>query len=213
MPGNKPGEALRSTCYAERMVEPAALLHVSYADYVTAEATASAKHEWLNGVVYAMSGGTAAHAGLAATLARLLGNQLVGQRCRIFSSDLRVRILATGLSTYPDLSVVCGKLARDPDSETAITNPTLLVEILSDSSEAYDRGEKFAHYRRIPSLQEYVLVGQRAPFVEVYRRNEAQQWVLVAEARAGEQASLVSIGCTLVVDELYADPLAEEANG
>lgn len=92
-----------------------------------------------------------------------------------------------------------------------MTNPTVLVEVLSDSTEAYDRGEKFAHYRRIPSLREYVLVGQAKPLIEVFRKNEASQWVLVAEAGAGEQAALESIGCVLKVDEVYTDPLAEPA--
>ena len=116
---------------------------------------------------------------------------------------------ATRMSTYPDVSVVCGRLERDPDSATAVTNPTVLVEVLSDSTEAYDRGEKFAHYRRIPSLREYVLVAQDPPLIEVFRKNEAGQWVLVAEAGPGQQAVLESIGCALGVDEAYADPLAE----
>ena len=123
-------------------------------------------------------------------------------------SDLKIRVLATKLSTYPDLSVVCGHLERDPDSSTAVTNPTVLVEVLSDSTEAHDRGERFAQYRRIPSLREYVLVAQTKPLIEVRRKNEAGLSVLVAEAGAGEQASLESVGCVLRVDEVYADPLA-----
>jgi Uma2 family endonuclease len=118
-------------------------------------------------------------------------------------------VLATNLGTYADISVVCGQLERDPDSHTAVTNPTVLVEVLSDSTEAYHRGEKFAHYRRIPSLREYVIVGQSKPLIEVHRKNEAGLWVLVAEAGAGEQATLESIGCVLNVDEVYLDPLAE----
>ncbi len=90
-----------------------------------------------------------------------------------------------------------------------MTNPTVLVEVLSDSTEAYDRGEKFAHYRRIPSLREYGLVGQTTPLIEVHRKNEAGLWVVVAEACAGGEATLESVGRVLVVDEVYADPLAE----
>lgn len=192
-----------------RMGQPAPEPYVSYAEYVAAEEKSLTRHEWIDGVIYDMSGGTPDHAGLGATIGRLLGNQLAGKRCRVFTSDLRIRVAATRMSTYPDVSVVCGRLERDPDSATAVTNPTVLVEVLSDSTEAYDRGEKFAHYRRIPSLREYVLVAQDPPLIEVFRKNEAGQWVLVAEAGPGQQAVLESIGCALGVDEAYADPLAE----
>lgn len=191
------------------MGDPAPKPRVSYAEYIELEEKSPARHEWLDGVIYDMAGGTPDHAGLALTVGRLLGNQLEGKRCRVFSSDLKIRVLATNLGTYADISVVCGQLERDPDSNTAVTNPTVLVEVLSDSTEAYDRGEKFAHYRRIPSLREYVLVGQSKPLIEVHRKNEAGLWVLVAEAGAGEQAALESIGCALSVDEVYLDPLAE----
>lgn len=190
------------------MGEPAVQPYVSYADYLELEAKSATKHEWLDGVVYDMAGGTPDHARISLNVGRLLGNQLLGKRCCAFSSDLKIRVLATGLGTYPDLSVVCGHLEHDPESDTAITNPTVLVEVLSDSTEAYDRGEKFAHYRRIPSLREYVLVGQKTPLIEVFRKNEAGLWVLVAEAGAGEAAALESVGCTLAVDDVYADPLA-----
>lgn len=191
------------------MGEPAPKPRVSYAEYVALEEKSPTRHEWLDGVIYDMAGGTPDHAGLALTVGRLLGNQLEGKRCRVFSSDLVIRVLATNLGTYADISVVCGQLERDPDSNTAVTNPTVLVEVLSDSTEAYDRGEKFAHYRRIPSLREYVLVGQTKRLIEVHRKNEAGLWVLVAEAGAGEQATLESIGCVLNVDDVYLDPLAE----
>jgi Uma2 family endonuclease len=91
-----------------------------------------------------------------------------------------------------------------------VTNPTLLVEVLSDSSEAYDRGEKFAHYRRVPSLREYVLVSHITSCIEVWRHNESNRWELAQEACSGEHAELASIGCTLSVDEVYADPLAKQ---
>ena len=191
------------------MGQPAPEPYVSYAEYVAAEEGSVTRHEWIDGVIYDMSGGTPHHAGLASTIARLLGNQLAGKRCRVFTSDLRIRVAATRMSTYPDVSVVCGRLERDPDSTTAVTNPTVLVEVLSDSTEAYDRGEKFAHYRRIPSLREYVLVAQDPPLIEVFRKNEASQWVLVAEAGPGQRVTLESIECALSVDEVYTNPLAE----
>jgi Uma2 family endonuclease len=187
--------------------------YVSYADYLAMEEKSLTKHEWLDGVVYdmealGMAGGTTDHAGIALAVGGILREQLRGKRCRAFSSDLRVRIAQTGLTTYPDISVVCGKLLLAADDPRAATNPTVIVEVLSDSSEAYDRGKKFGHYRRIPSLREYVLVAQSEPRIEVWRKSEVGQWVLAQEAGAGEKAELASIGCTLAVDEVYEDPLA-----
>ncbi len=192
------------------MADPAELLNTSHAEYVALEETSTTKHEWLDGVVYDMAGGTPGHAALSMAVGAALVACLRGKRCRVYSADLRVRVLATGLSTYPDASVVCGKLETDPDDKNAAVNPKVLVEILSDSSEAYDRGEKFAHYRRIPSLEEYVLVSQREPLIEVFRKNEAGKWVLAEEVRVGESAALASVGATLSVDEIYADPLRDE---
>ena len=190
------------------MGHPALQPYISYAEYLASEETSATKHEWLDGAIFDMAGGTIEHAALAASVIGLLSAQLAGKRCRIFSSDLRVRVLETGLSTYPDVSVVCGHIERDQVSpSTAILNPTVIVEVLSDATEAYDRGEKFAHYRRIPSLKEYALIGQNAPMIEVFRKNDAGFWVLVAEARKGESATLESIGCSLAVDHVYADPL------
>ena len=190
--------------------------YVPYQEYLALEEKSPTKHEWLDGVIFdmeahGMAGGTPNHAGLAAAVTLLLGLQLRGKPCRVFSSDLKVRVLATGLATYPDLTVVCSKLETDPQDANAVTNPTLLVEVLSDSSEAYDRGEKFAHYRRLPSLREYVLVSHLTPRIEVWRRNESSRWELAQEACVGEQAELASVACALPVDEVYADPLAHQA--
>lgn len=189
------------------MTEPAEKLAMTYADYAAAEAVNATKHEWLNGEVFAMAGGTPDHAGLAASVIGELRLVLRGRPCRVFSSDLRVKVQATSLATYPDASVVWTKLETDREDPQAVVNPVVLVEVLSDSSEAYDRGEKFAHYRRIPSLQEYVMVSQHDPRIEVHRRNEAGRWELY-EAGAGESVELASIGCRLNVDDIYRDPLA-----
>ena len=128
----------------------------------------------------------------------------------MLSSDVRVRSKATGLSTYPDVTVVCQSVEVDPDDPHGVMNPTLIVEVLSDSTEAYDRGAKAAHYRRIASLREYVLVAQGEPVIEVYRRNERDNWELFTEARHGQLAELTSCGEPIVldVDEIYRDPLA-----
>lgn len=192
---------------------PAAKPRVSYAEYLAAEEKSTVKHEWLDGVVYdleaqRMAGGTPERAALTAAVTAMLVVQLHGKPCRVFSSDLRVRIAATGLSTYADAAVVCTKLETSGEDKNAVTNPVLVVEVLSDSTEAYDRGEKFAHYRRIPALQEYVLVSQHEPRIEVWHRNERGRWELAQEAGPGEVATLASIGGGLAVDEVYVDPLA-----
>jgi Uma2 family endonuclease len=196
------------------MAAPAPTPFVSHAAYLALEEKSLVRDAWLDGVIYDMEAlgltrGSIAHAGLIAAVIGDLGNQLEGKRCRVFSSDLRLRVLATGLATYPDVSVVSTRPEADPEDRNALTNPTVLVEVLSDASEAYDRGEKFAHYRCIPSLREYVLVSQRRPLIEVHRKNAEGQWVLAAEATAGQVARLASIGCSLSVDEVYEDPLRE----
>jgi Uma2 family endonuclease len=118
-----------------------------------------------------------------------------------------VRVEATGLTTYPDASVVCGQLETSAQDPNAIVNPVVLIEVLSESTESYDRGAKAAHYRRIPSLREYVLVAQHEPLVEVYRRNEQGRFELF-EARPGEPLELSSVGAALDVRALYENPLA-----
>lgn len=178
---------------------------MTYAEYLAFERTAETKHEYVNGEVYAMSGGTPEHARLAANLIRQLGNALASRPCAVFTSDARVYVRATGRSTYPDLSVVCGPIERDPKDPDAITNPTVVVEVLSPTSEASDRGDKFAHYRRMPSLQEYVLVGQDAQRIEVFRR-AGEGWMYF-EAGPGARVELTSLGVGIDVDAVYRDPL------
>jgi Uma2 family endonuclease len=181
----------------------------SYADYVALEAESTIKHEFLDGVVYAMSGGTPEHGAIAAQIIGLLSAQLAGKRCRVFTSDVRVRVAATGLGTYPDISVVCGSLELDPEDAKGHTigNPCLIVEVLSPSTEDYDRGEKLAHYKRIASLSEVVLVAHDAQRIDVWRR-EGLRWASYG-FDTGATAELTSVGCTLAVDDVYRDPLAD----
>lgn len=180
---------------------------MTYLEYLTAEAASEVRHEFLNGEVWAMAGGTPEHAALAAALIAELASALRGKPCRVYTSDLRVRVLATGLSTYPDVSVVCGTVEMAREDPDAITNPVVVAEVLSDTTEAYDRGAKAAHYRRMTSLQEYVLVSQAEPLVEVYRRTEGGRWELL-EGRAGDVVELRSLGINLAVAAVYANPLA-----
>ena len=193
------------------MTDPAPKLTFTFAEYLQRERAGDTKHELLHGEIFAMAGGTPEHARLAMRVGSALGAQLLGRPCEVFSSDLLLRVLATGLATYPDLTVVCGKLERDPEDANTVVNPVVLIEVLSESTERYDRGEKFAHYRRIPSLKEYVLVSQHEPRIEVFQRNEdGTSWTLRV-AEASESARLTSIGCELVVDGVYANPLGDAA--
>ncbi len=190
--------------------EPVA--RVPYAEYLEREVHSENRHEFLRGEVYAMAGGTPEHSAIAAALAGELRAALRGKPCRVFSSDLRVHVPATGLTTYPDLSVVSGRLETHTDDPNAVTNPIVLFEVLSDSSEAYDRGPKASHYRKLSSLREYVVVSQREPRIEVMRRNDRGVWEL-HEAGAGESVELASLGVRLSVDAVYEDPLAPAVPG
>ena len=188
------------------MSRPAALSRMSYAEYLELERSSEVKHEYLRGEVFAMAGGTPEHARLAANIIGELTAALRGRPCSVFTSDARVRIEATDRATYPDVTVVCGRLEHAADDPDSITNPVVIVEVLSDATEAEDRGEKFAHYRRLASLREYLLVSQRARRLEVYRRRD-ERWLL-DEAGTGETLRLESIDVVLSVDEVYRDPLA-----
>jgi Uma2 family endonuclease len=165
------------------------------------------RHEYLDGAIYAMAGGSPEHAAVAVNVSTLLNVGLRGRPCRVHSSDLRVRISDTGLETYPDVTVVCGRAEVDPEDPNAIHNPIVLVEVTSPSTEDYDRGEKVEHYKRIASLREIVIVSHRERLVEVLRREDGGAWSR-HEARVGETVRLVSLGCELPVDEVYLDPLA-----
>jgi Uma2 family endonuclease len=137
----------------------------------------------------------------------LLSRELEGRPCRVLSSDVRVRVEATDLGTYPDASVVCGPVQTAGADAHAIVNPVLLVEVLSDSTEAYDRGQKASHYRRIPSLRAYLLVSQREPRLELQVHQTDGRWTLI-EAGAGERLALEPLGIGLDVDEVYREPSA-----
>ena len=179
---------------------PARLPWYSYDEYRWFEETTDAKHEYLDGQILAMAGGTPEHAALAAAVTVILGQQLAGGPCYPFSSDLRVR--ATGLATYPDVTVVCGPLERDVEDPHAAVNPTVLVEVTSESTEAYDRGEKFTHYPQIPSLREYVLVSHRERGIERRWRDPDGTWRSENVGRGGT-VELPSIGAALAVDAIY----------
>jgi Uma2 family endonuclease len=179
----------------------------SYAEYVILEESSSVRHEFADGEIYAMAGGTPTHAALAATIIRLVGAQLPFG-CRTYSSDLRVRVPETGLSTYPDVTVVCGHTIRATDDPVAVMNPVLVVEVTSPSSEDYDRGEKLTHYQRLTSVKEVLLVSHRRPALLLHRRGPDGGWSTI-EAVAGQTLELSSVGARLSVDDVYRDGLED----
>lgn len=185
------------------MGEAAATTFIDYDRYLAIERERDQKHEWFDGQVYAMAGGTLEHSAIAVRLSREI-LALIGEGgCQVFNSDAKIRVLATGLATYADAAVVCGPVERDPQDRNAMTNPAVVVEVLSDGTEAYDRGEKFRHYRQLPSLRDYVLVSQHEPHVEVYSRTHEGTWSLT-EAAAGESFRVTALDGAISVDHVYA---------
>lgn len=179
----------------------------TFDEYVRLEEEGSIKHEFLDGVVYAMAGGSPDHAAIAANIIGMLWNAVEGRPCRVFTADLRVRVVETGLGTYPDASVVCGSLELDPQDTKGHTavNPVALVEVLNPTTEDYDRGEKLGHYKRIPSLQEVMLVAHDERRVDLWRRTPSGWTQLIFPE--GEDVRLESLDCELAVEAVYRDPL------
>lgn len=198
--------------------------HHTFRDYLALEASGNVKHEFYAGEIYAMAGGTPTHAALQVAVPSLLFPQTRHGACRAHGADLRVRVLATGLATYPDVTVVCGPRELDPEDANTVVNPTLLVEVLSPSTAEYDRGgqavspeapgmtkargatgrlaTKLENYKLIPSLRQYVLVSSDERRIEVWTRDASDVWTLVTNL-PGDVAELPAIGARLPVDELY----------
>ena len=184
------------------MTTPAHNVDYSYGDYLALEASGNTKHEYLAGQIYGMAGGTPEHAALAAAVTGLLFPQLRGGRCRVHDSDLRVRIPATGLATYPHVTVVCGPRELHPEDENAVINPTLIVEVLSPGTAAYDRGDKFEHYKHFSTLRQYVLISHTERRIELWDRAGDGAWTKT-EHGDDDVADLASISARLSVAELY----------
>jgi Uma2 family endonuclease len=177
---------------------------VPYADYLTLEHASSQRHEFLRGDVWAMAGGTPEHGRLAMALGRVLAEALQGRPCVVYSSDVRLRVVETDRSTYADAFVVFGPDHRAPDDPDAITNPVLVAEVLSPSTERSDRGEKFAHYQRLGSMLVYVLVSPDSRRIEVFHR-QGVNWLLSIH-EAGAEVPIPALDVTFRVDEVYFDP-------
>ena len=180
--------------------------------YLALERTEEERHEYLDGCVYAMAGESPDHGRICVNLTRRLAAQLDGSGCEVFSKDLKVRCgplprpggSLQGLFAYPDLVVVCGALHFHDQARDVLLNPRVIVEVLSPSTEAFDRGEKFRRYRTwLPTLTDYILVAQDQPLVEHYHRHEEGTWTLHTLEGLQAQLHVSSIGCTVALDAVY----------
>lgn len=196
------------------MATAAPRLHYTYGDYLRHEAGSDDKHEYVAGLILAMAGGTLEYGALASAVIIGLGSGLRGRRCRVFDSDARVRVRASGNAYYPDASVVCGTLETDPEDPDAMLNPTVIVEVLSPSTAEYDQGDKLTDYQRIESLRHVVHVAHDERRIDVWTRTPSGSggaaWVK-ASFRGGNSLRLDAIDCALEVDDIYHDPLARES--
>jgi Uma2 family endonuclease len=184
-------------------VQSGRLHRYTYTDYVALEESSSTKHEYLAGEIYAMAGGSEEHSALAAEVLRALGNAVGERPCRVHTSDLRIYVEATGMATFPDGSLICGKLEQHPPSPRATAlNPMLLVEVTSDSSEEYDTSTKLESYQTIPSLKDYLIVSHRERRLTLHSRAADGTWLSRVAIRGGRLA-VSSLSTELLVDEIY----------
>jgi Uma2 family endonuclease len=185
------------------MSSAAAKIRLTPQQYLDAERRAVVKSEYYDGQAYAMSGASRRHNLIAINLSREISLQLRDRPCEVYVNDMRVRVSEEGPYTYPDLVVVCGDPRFQDGEFDTLLNPTVLVEILSPSTEAHDRGAKFAYFRRLDSLKEYVLVAQDRVLVERYTR-QGDDWLLTESIRLDESLRLTSIDCVVPLSEVYA---------
>jgi Uma2 family endonuclease len=176
---------------------------ISLLEYQNMDAASEVKNEYFRGEVFAMAGGTPEHSLICANFIREAGNSLKGKPCVVYTSDLRVKVDETGLYTYPDASIICGELLRDEFVSNTALNPTVIVEVLSDSTETYDRGKKSSHYRQIESLQELVLISQDRVSVECYVRKPLGHWLLRESLQLEDSLLLESVGVEIALREIY----------
>jgi Uma2 family endonuclease len=190
-----PGTGAHMASRAETFISPE--------QYLEAERRAETKSEYLAGQVFAMGGASERHNLIVANLVAAIHAQLKGRPCRVYPSDMRLRVSETGLYTYPDVTVVCVSPQLEDANMDTLLNPTMLIEVLSDSTERYDRSRKAEHYRRIPSLEEYLLIAQDRPRIERYRRQGEREWLLSEAIGLDESIELASIEGVLALREVY----------
>jgi len=182
------------------VAQPRATMTVD--EYLAFDRASEVKHEYFGGEVFAMTGGSPEHSVITMNVGAALHGQLRRRPCTVFSSDQRVRVSQTGLFAYPDVTVVCGKAEFGTDRQDTLLNPTVIVEVLSPTTERYDRGLKSRHYRTIDSLMEYILIAQDTYQIEHYVRQEDGSWRLFDASGSDATISLSSINCTLALEDV-----------
>jgi Uma2 family endonuclease len=187
----------------EQRMSSQAQKHYTPEEYLALERQAPCKSEYYAGEIFAMAGASRWHNLIVANVVGELRSQLKGRPCATYPSDIRVKVSPTGLYTYPDVTVVCGEAQFEDNQQDTLLNPTLIVEVLPESTEAYDRGGKFAHYRKLAFLMEYVLIAQTKPHIEHYVRQPDNRWLRVEADSLHNAVHLASIDCRLALAEVY----------
>jgi Uma2 family endonuclease len=176
--------------------------HYTPQEYLALERAAIQKSEYVNGEIYAMAGASGRHVRIMCNIVAELNGQLKGSPCAVYGSDMRVKVSETGMYTYPDVTVACGDVQFEGAHHDTLLNPTLIVEVLSPSTEDYDRGEKFAHYRKIASLNDYLMVAQDRIHVEHFVR-QGPWWRFAEYDDLEATFDLTAIGCRLMLRDIY----------
>ncbi|MBC8159716.1 MAG: Uma2 family endonuclease [Roseiflexaceae bacterium] len=176
---------------------------ISEEAYLVQERDSLVKHEYYNGEIFAMSGGTEAHSLIAGNAHAALHSQLRRRDCRVYQSDMRIKVQQTGLNTYPDVTIVCGQPQFTDEARDTILNPVLIIEVLSPSTERYDRGMKFQNYRTIDTLQDYIIIAQDHHHIEHYSRQETGQWLLNEVVGSEATLDIPTLQCHLTLEDVY----------
>jgi Uma2 family endonuclease len=178
--------------------------YITVEEYLEAESKSLEKHEYYNGEIFAMAGATVEHNRIVSNSLVELGIKLKDKNCVPYASDLRIKAEQSKLYTYPDISIICGEIQKSDDLFDTVTNPTVLIEVLSESTKDYDRGTKFLMYRNIPNLQEYILIDSMGAIkVEKYSKNNDGTWQLSDYENISDIIELKSVGIEIVLEDIY----------
>ncbi len=183
------------------MIKPKSYIEAE--EYLEIERNAEYRSEYFNGEMFALAGTTREHNMILVNLISALSRELGDKPCQIFASDLRLKVNPTGLYTYPDLVVVCGEQKFEDEKFDTLLNPTLIIEILSELTEAYDRGRKFESYRQLESLKEYILVSSKYMKIEKFLKQMDGKWLLTEEGNMEKSIELSSINCAVRLSDIY----------
>jgi Uma2 family endonuclease len=175
----------------------------TFEGYLAAEREADVRHEYVDGQVFDMVGASENHNIIVANLTTFILTQMKGRPCLVYANDMKVRIDAENVCKYPDITALCGEREFLDDRRDVLLNPSLIIEVLSDSTEAYDRGEKFALYRRLPSLKDYILASQDRKRIELYTKQADGGWLLTEYNDDDDKIVLESIDCMLILRDVY----------